>query len=215
METLFGILSFGYIFFAIATASTMRFWVMRRNYVWASSILAALILVSGYSMSSRHLIMLGLFTFFCKSLLIPLIMKSLLSSKDATPKIISRLKPTLMRQSALFIIVATGAALIFIPGGHFLNDHLPTSIIAFASIGIAVLSLGNAKSTYGQLFGVLMIENAFSLLILALGIEFHIFIEIGLLTIALMAWFIMHMVSDRISMVFGGETIAQLNELSE
>lgn len=214
-QTLFGILSFGYLFFAIATASTQRFWVTRRYYAWSSAVLALFIFATGLLSRSASMIILGLFTFFSKSLLIPLAMTILLSSRGAIPKLSSMFRPTMIRFLSLIIVVIASIAVVYLPGSELSRIELFSNVVALAAVGIAVLSLGAAKSTYGQLFGVLMIENAFALLILTLGIEFQLLIELGLLAIALIAWYIMHILSDRIRYVFGDEAIDQLSELSE
>jgi len=193
----------------------MRFGVALRSYILASTTLGLLILILGYRESSLHLLALGLLTLIFKVLLIPTFMQYFFSLSGVRPQIGSRSKPTLTRFISFIIILFVSITLVFFGNGHFLNHNLLITIAAFASVGIASLSLVFAKSTYGQLFGILMIENAFSLLILALGVQFHLSIEFWLLCTALVAWMIMHILSDRIRAVFGVETVSTLNELSE
>ena len=214
MHTILATLYFGYLFFAVTTASTARFLVMRRYYITASTILGLLIAVTGIAYGSLHILALGVMTFAGKAILIPVLMDRL-HGVGNTPRIAMRIRPSLTRLIAIVMVVVVSVMILNFPSHVYQGVDARYLVVAFSAISIALLALLNAKSTYSQLFGVLMMENGFSLLIFTLGLELHLFIELGLLMTALLVWYVMHILSAKLTTVFGEESVDSLNELSE
>jgi hydrogenase-4 membrane subunit HyfE len=212
MEPLTGILTLLYIFLSIATASTLRFGVLLRNYLFASLVLALLFLLLGHQEGSAHLLSLGVLTVVVKVILIPLV---LVRSAHTTPTISSLLKPAAMRLLGMSLLVAITLLLIAFPNEHLLGDSILLSGGAFACIAIALFALLLARGLYGQLFQLLMIENAFVLLLFAMDIEVPLMIEFGLACTALFAVLILAILRKEIRKAFGAETVDQLSDLAE
>jgi hydrogenase-4 membrane subunit HyfE len=171
-------------------------------------------MVTGVAYDSLHILALGVMTLVGKSILIPVLMDRFHGAGN-TPRIAMRIRPSLTRMLSVVLVVAVSVMVVNFPSYTYHGVDPRYIVVAFSSIAIALLALLNAKSTYSQLFGVLMMENGFSLLIFTLGLELHLFIELGLLMTALLVWYVMHKLSAKLTSVFGEESVDNLNELSE
>ena len=214
MDPFIALLALVYVFTTVLCASATRFRVLIRNYVLASLVLAAIILLAGYRTGSMHLLYLGLFVIIGKVLLVPMAIDRILG-KEVSAKLEGHLRPAFLRSLSVLTIAGILAAIVANPSKEILNPNFMMIFSGGASFVVALLGILFTRNIYAQLVGILMVENALSILFLAFGLEIPLAIEIGLIATALIATMILAILGKAIKIGFGTTATAQLNELSE